>query len=189
MLWLAAKQKMEAILWLVSCITFDLFYLCNQNSWGEDVPKDTRSMSHLNERTCQQGIPQPAAVVTTVSSSTRVKERRVKGDLNKVKADKTKWQQILFGQSEIIVASQYKGWWRESQWYPGLASSLPASASAASAGASLHSTEWKQGQTRLRQKSGSSSNFSASHLSTEWKPSQERPGPLSEVWTPSEVWI
>ena len=155
-----SRKNIEVILWLVDCITFDMFYLCvNQNSWGEDVTKDTRSMSHLNERTCQQGIPQPAAVVTTVSSSTRVKERRVKGDLNKVKADETKWQQILLGRGEIIVARQYKGWGRESQWYPGLASSLPASASAASAGASLHSTEWKQGQTRLRQKFGSSSNF------------------------------
>ena len=105
-----------------------------------------------------QGIPAPAALVTTVSWSTHVKEQRSHKDyLNKVKAGETKKQKIRIGWGEIAIArTLHKGWERESQWYPGLASSLPASVSAAYAGASRQSTEWKQGQHLLRQKSGSS---------------------------------
>ena len=132
----------------------------SRNSW-EDVPKDTILVSHRADTghammRILSAIPGPAAEVTpTASTGTTVKgQSKVEGG--------GKWFVVDYLLDALKYYSSQQGrtqWPRESLWYPGLASSLPASASAASAGASLHSTEWKQGQTRLRQKFGSSSNF------------------------------
>ena len=169
-LYMFSSKTQNVRIWLfyilISFIWMEIVFSLSRNSW-EDVPKDTIWVSHRTDTghammRILSAIPGPAAEVTpTASTGTTVKRQsKVEGG--------GKWFVVDYLLDALKYYSSQQGrtqWPRESLWYPGLASSLPVSASVAFAGVSHRSTEWEhhQRKVRLRQKFGSKA-FVRSHL-------------------------